>query len=85
MATFLSNIGRSDELRKIVSDSVRDNASIELKLDRMRHLDILGTDHARTELVVRCKDDDVTVILHLPYGEDTAGQAFIISYREENL
>ena len=82
MSQFLSNVGPSDDIRQLVARSVRDGTSISLVLDRPRTLRVLNTHRGRSELIVRCKDGTTSVVLHLPYADNAAGQATIISYNE---
>lgn len=84
MSKFLSNIGPSDELRKLVAESEEFGTSIPLILDEPRTLTIVSTARGRTELIVRCKDSATTVVLHLPYADNAVGQATIISYGKES-
>jgi len=83
MSTFLSNIGPSDKLRKLVAESELYGTSILVVLDEPRTLTIVSTARGKTELIVRCRDATTTVVLHLPYADNTAGQATIIFYDKE--
>lgn len=84
MSTFLDNIGSAADIRKLVAESERDGTSISLILDRPRTLKVVNTTRGKTELIVQCKDNDASIVLHLPYAPNQAGQATIISYGEEH-
>lgn len=77
---FLSNIGESLALRKLVSETDIDNKPIRLSLDHLRSLEVLSKTASPRELRVECRDTDdqaVTVVLHLPFYEGGCGSATI--------
>jgi hypothetical protein len=81
---FLSDIGPSDTLRRLVSKTDEDPKPITVKLDVVRQLRIVVKTSARDELIVRCRDTDdrTTVVLHLPYAPGAAGRATVITRGE---
>ena len=85
MSRFLSNIGQSDDLRKLVSEVDVSPTTISLVLDRLRTLEVIHKTAGKTELIVQCRDADdrTTVVLHLPYEANSVGQATIITYNPE--
>lgn len=82
MAKFLSSIGNSAELRKLVSETDINHKTISLILDQPRTLEVVSKKAGPRELVVRCKDteDRVSVVLHLPFEEGAVASATIIDY-----
>ena len=82
MAQYLQDIGSSDEIRKAVANSLMTHTSFPLVLDEPRTLMVVTTRSGDSELVVRCQDDEVIVILNLPYGPNARAQAQLISTRE---
>lgn len=82
MSIFLDNIGPAEDIRKLIAGSELRGTSISLALDSLRTLQIISTHRGNTELIVRCRDDTATIVLHLPYAPHSAGQATIISYNE---
>ena len=83
MATFLSDIGPSDMLRNLVSQIDINSTTIPVILDKPRTLWVTSKTLGTTELIAQCHDDEVTVILYLPYADNTVGQASIIYYQPQ--
>jgi hypothetical protein len=81
VAHMLSDVGPSDELRDLVSKVDIENTTIPVVLDKPRTLQVVNKNYGHTELIVRCRDDEVTVVLHLPYAADARAIAVIISYK----
>jgi hypothetical protein len=82
MATFLSNIGNSTMLRKLISQTDIDNATVSVVLDIPRTLEVVSKNAGPRELTVRCRDIEtrVSVVLHLPFKEDAVASATIIDH-----
>ena len=80
MATFLSDIGDSKDLRELVSRTDIDNTTISVVLDQLRTLDVRNKHSRPEELTVRCRDIDTqaVVVLHLPFKEGARASAWII-------
>lgn len=76
---FLSDIGKSDDIRRLVSRTDVDGATISLILDKPRTLAVVRKTPSKEELTVIAKDsdDEAIVVLHLPFAENTSAQATI--------
>lgn len=83
MTTLLENVGSSDMIRELVSKTDTYGTTISLILDIPRTLEVTSKLKNNTELTVQCHDDDVTVILHLPYAPGAVGRAYIVHYTTE--
>ncbi|GEM_PF-1060573 len=81
---FLSNIGKSADIRRLISHTDVDRATVTLVLDELRTLVVKMKTDGRDELTVRCRDTDkrATVILHLPYQGDATASADIIDHTD---
>lgn len=82
---FYQNIGPSRAIREKIVDSQISGNEISLTVDRPRTLRVVSTTRRRTELVVQCKDcgNAATIVLHLPYEQGAAAQAYVIAYDQE--
>lgn len=80
MALFVSNIGDSEMLRQLVSQTDITPATITIVLDQPRTLEVVTKASGPRELIVRCRDIEqkATVVLHLPYQDGSRGSATII-------
>lgn len=83
MAVYLSDIGSSADLRKLVATTDVLPTTIPLLLDKPRTVKVISKTATRDELTVRCKDDTTTIILHLPFQHGSRGSARIITYKDE--
>ena len=81
---FLSNIGKSADIRQLISHTDVDQTTVTLVLDELRTLKVKMKTNRQDELTVRCSDTDkrATVILHLPYQGDAAASADIIDHTD---
>lgn len=81
---FLSNIGTSADIRRLISHTDVDQTTVTLVLDELRTLKVKMKTVRPNELTVRCSDIDkrATIILHLPYQEDAAASADIIDHTD---
>jgi hypothetical protein len=86
MAVFLSNIGNSAMLRKLVSQTDIKKQTVSVVLDKPRTLEIVNKNAGPHELTVRCRDieERVSVVLHLPFEEDSVASATIIDHTESS-
>lgn len=78
---FLNDVGPSDEIRKIISETDVTPTSISLILDRPRTMTVIHKQAKDNELSVRCRDieDGAIIVLHLPFQEGSRAQATIIT------
>jgi hypothetical protein len=83
VAKFLSDIGSSADLRALVATTDISPTTIPLLLDKVRSVLVISKQVKRDELVVRCKDGSTTIILHLPFKQESRGSAYVITYKDE--
>lgn len=83
MAKYLSDIGLSADLRALVAATDVSPTTIPLLLDKPRTVKVVSKAVTRDELIVRCKDDNVTIILHLPFQSGSRGHATVIIPKDE--
>lgn len=82
MAKLFSNIGLSEDLRKLVSTTDITIATITVVLDKLRTLTVDSKHTIKGELVVRCHEGKDIIILRLPFEPGSHGYATIISDME---
>jgi hypothetical protein len=83
VAKYLSDIGSSADLRALVATTDVSPTTIPLLLDKPRTVKVIAKTATRDELVVRCKDDNATIILHLPFESGSRGHATVIIPKDE--
>lgn len=84
MARFLSNIGDSAMLRKLVSQTDINQQTVSIVLDKPRTIEVVSKNAGPTVLTVRCRDieEKVSIVLNLPFQEDSVASATIIDHTD---